>query len=276
MISRSFAIATLCTLLGLPGPLAAQEPVNTEIPPGLPEILRDALMTDAAESGHWAYTETNQAEASVGKPQGETIVRFDPSKPYADQYTALKINGQEPTEKQREGYRRRGENRGRKLEPAVSQNGASIAPPVNVGGQKFNLDFTRAAVVTEDATSVTYQLPMKNNGKKDFPVDKFQFLIRVNRERRVLERVAVKLKEAFRVKVIAKFNAMEFRMDYTTVDPQFPPQLTSVSGAFAAKMLLMNVNVKTVTMRTDFQRVKPFNERPGVKALPVTLLEFLQ
>ena len=276
MVSRSFAIVTLCTVLGLPGPLAAQEPVNTGIPPGLPEILRDALTKDGAESGHWAYTETNQAEASVGKPQGETIVRFDPSKPYAEQYTALKINGQEPTEKQREGYRRRGERRGRKLEPAVSQNGASTAPPVNVGGQKFSLDFARAAVATEDATSVTYQLPMKNNGKEEFPVDKFQFLIRVNREHRVLEQVSVKLKEAFRVKVIAKFNAMEFRMDYTTVDPQFPPQLTSVTGAFAARMLFMNVNVKTTTMRTDFQRVKPFNERPGAKALPVTLLEFMQ
>jgi hypothetical protein len=276
MISRSLVIAMLCAFLGLSGPLAAQEPDSTGMPPGLPEILRDALLKDGAESGHWAYTETNQAEASVGKPQGETIVRFDPSKPYAEQYTALKINGQEPTEKQRDGYRRRGERRGRKLEPAVSQNGASTAPPVNVGGQKFSLDFTRAAVVTEDATSVTYQLPMKNNGKEEFPVEKFQFLIRVNREHRVLEQVSMKLKEAFRVKVIAKFNAMEFRMDYTTVDSQFPPQLTSVTGAFAAKMLLMNVNFKTVAMRTDFQRVKPFNERPGVKAPPVTLLEFMQ
>ena len=271
MTTRSLRIAMLGAIFSLPGLLVAEEPVNPAILPGVPEILRDALMTKAAESGHWAYTETIQEEASAGKPQGETIVRFDPSKPYAEQYTALKINGNEPTEKQRDGYRRRGEGRGRRLARATSPDNANPAPPANGGVQKFFVDYAHAAVFTEDATSVTYQVPIKNDGKEKIPVDKFQSLIRVNREHRVLEQVEVKLKEALRMKVIAKLNAMDYRMDFTTIDPQFPPQLTSSSGTSAGGVLFMSVNVKTTTKRTDFQRVKPFDERAGVKTVPVTL-----
>jgi hypothetical protein len=64
---------------------------------------------------------------------------------------------------------------------------------------------------------------------------------------------------------------MDYRMDFTTIDPQFPPQLTSSSGTSAGGVLFMSVNVKTTMKRTDFQRVKPFDERPGVKTVPVTL-----
>jgi hypothetical protein len=38
--------------------------------------------------------------------------------------------------------------------------------------------------------------------------------------------------------------------------------------------LFTSVNVKTTTKCTDFQRVKPFGERPGVKTVPLTLSEF--
>jgi hypothetical protein len=37
----------------------------------------------------------------------------------------------------------------------------------------------------------------------------------------------------------------------------------------------MKIDIATDTKRTDFQRVKPFNERFGVKVGPVQVLEFL-
>jgi hypothetical protein len=277
MISRSLLIATLCAILGLPRALLADGPLSPANLQGLPEILRDALMTEAADAGRWAYTETTQMKASIGNPRGETVVRFDPSRPYEEQFTPLKINGREPTEKQRDMYRRRGEQRRKKLEPAApAQDPAINAPRATVGGKKVTIDLEHVAIVAEDATSLTYELPFKANEKVDVPVDKFQLLVRVNRERRVLENVEFKLKESFRVKAIIKLSAMEFHMDFTTIDPKFAPQMTSLSGSAAGGLLFIKINLTTDSKRTDFQRVTPFNERFGVKIGPVKVLEFLE
>jgi hypothetical protein len=283
-VSRSLLIAVLCAIFGLSGPLTAGGPVNTAPPTGMPEILRDALMKEAVESGRWAYTETSLTRATMGKPRGATVIRFDPSRPYAEQYTPLKINGREPTEAQRKRYRQKGERRGQKLEPAVPQDDANPAPLVGmnaaprslVGSQSFAVDLDHVAVAAEDATSLTYELLIKGGGKEEIPVDRFQLLIRIDRERRVLENVQVKLKEALRVKLIVKVNAFESRFDFTTIDPQFPPQLTSVSGAAAVGMLFAKVGLTFDMKHTDFRRVKPYNERFGAKTGPVQLLEFLK
>ena len=276
MTPKLLLIATLSVILGLPRALLAEGPLSQANLERLPEILRDALVKEAADSGHWAYTETTLVTGSKGKPHGETIVRFDPSKPYEEQFTPVKIDGKEPTDKQRDGYRRRGEHRRQKLESDPTKQDAAVsAPRATVGGKKVSIDFEHVAVVAEDPASLTYELPFKSTEKMEVPVDKFQLLIRVNREHRVLENVDFKLKEGFRVKVIAKLSAMEFRMRFTTVDPQFAPQMTSLSGALAGGMLFMKIDIATDTKRTDFQRVKPFNERFGVKVGPAQVLEFL-
>jgi hypothetical protein len=284
MISRSFLIAMLCAIFGLSGPLMAEGPVDTPAPPGIPGILRDALLKEAVESGRWAYTETSLTKATMGKPRGQTVIRFDPSKPYAEQYTPLKINGKEPTEAQRKRYRKKGDRRGETLTPAVPPDGANPVPPAGmnaapratVGGQSITVDLDHVTVASEDATSLTYELPYKGIGEEGVPRDKLQILLRINRERRVIENVKLKLKEAVRVKLIAKLNALESRLDFTTIDPQFAPQMTSISSTAAAGILFTKVDFTFELKRTDFQRVKPYNERLGAKMGPVNLLEFLQ
>ena len=56
-------------------------------------LLKDAMKGSAQDTEHWAYTETTRIQDKKGKKFEETIVRFDPSKPYAEQYTPLKIDG---------------------------------------------------------------------------------------------------------------------------------------------------------------------------------------
>ena len=63
----------------------------------MPALLQDALQKQHAEAGHWAYTETSVTRDKRGRVQKETVVRHDPSLPYAEQSRLLKINGREPT-----------------------------------------------------------------------------------------------------------------------------------------------------------------------------------
>ena len=59
-------------------------------------LLQDAIRNNQQDTEHWAYTETTQIVASKGSPTGDTVVRFDPSKPYAEQYTPLRVEGRPP------------------------------------------------------------------------------------------------------------------------------------------------------------------------------------
>ena len=96
-----------------------------ELRPATPDevkLFKDAIKNTQQDTEHWAYTETTIKQIGISKkPEGETIVRFDPSKPWAEQYTPLKIEGKVPTEKQLRQYRERGEKRGKAIMQRAGQ-----------------------------------------------------------------------------------------------------------------------------------------------------------
>jgi hypothetical protein len=283
MTSRWLVISLLSAIANLPGLWATEGPVNPATSSTVLNILRDALVTEAAESGRWAYTETSWQDLGGDKPKVLNIVRFDPSKPYAEQYMPVVIAEKEPTEKQRNNYRQRGERRRQEVAPAASPAGpnpaltaeAYSALPAQVSSQAVTVNLNRAKVVAEDATSVTYELPITGSGKEEVAAGKFQVLIRVHRERRVLEQAVVKLTEAVWWGP-ARLRALEWHKDFTTINPRFAPQATSTSKIGKMGLLLIPANISTFTKRTDLHRVIPYNEGGGVKIGPVRLLEFLQ
>ncbi len=70
--------------------------------------IRASLLQVAREQNHWAYTETMVIKDDKGRVRETTVVRFDPSKPYPEQYTPLVIEGRPPTEKTVEGIPAKG------------------------------------------------------------------------------------------------------------------------------------------------------------------------
>ena len=64
----------------------------------VPRLLQDALNKLAADNDRWAYTQTLVEKDDKGKVKQETVVRFDPSQPYAQQYRVLKVDGKEPSD----------------------------------------------------------------------------------------------------------------------------------------------------------------------------------
>src|SRR3954469_19562055 len=61
------------------------------------ELLQAALEKTAGDLRRWAYTESRVIKDEKGKVKSDVLIRYDPSKPYAEQWTPLKINGQAPT-----------------------------------------------------------------------------------------------------------------------------------------------------------------------------------
>src|SRR5688572_30736374 len=72
-------------------------------------MLNDVLHKTANDYYRWAYTERRVVADEKGRVKSDVLLRHDPSKPYAEQWTPLKIDGREPTERDHAKYRRRGE-----------------------------------------------------------------------------------------------------------------------------------------------------------------------
>ena len=243
----------------------------------LPELLKEAGLKASQGMERWAYTETTVVTDHKGRSKGETIVRVDPSKPYAEQFTPLKINGKAPTEKQLKQYRSKGEQHGRELERrwhATTQGQPSEPPRLTINGTSSVADLDHIAVTEENAGSITYEIPLRSDGKQRLPMEKFQLLVRVSKEQRVLENLSLRLKSPWRTKLIVKINSGVLGVDFTTVDPQFAPEITAIHGDFSASVMFIKVAANVEMTRTDFQRVKPYDEHFNVKVGPLQFLSF--
>lgn len=242
----------------------------------VPPLLLEALAKLAQDFDRWAYTETRSGTDARGNPRGETVVRFDPSKPYAEQYTPLKIRGAAPTERQIKDYRKRGERRGRELER--EESGGKIMSPefgrFRLNGENAPVDLARAVVEGETAATITYNVPLQRDEMTTLPVEKFELLARINKERHELENVALRLRDSFRMKLVVKVQSGAANVDFAVVDPKFAPVVASVSGQGLASVLFVKFGGNFELRRTDYQRVKPYGDRFGVKIGPMKALDF--
>lgn len=271
------------------GLVAADQPPRAATPDEV-KLLKDAIKNTQQDTERWAYTETTVKKVGIGKKvPGETVVRFDPSKPWAEQYTPLKVEGKEPTEKQLKQYRERGEKRGKAITKKAEQAAADAAidptlsgeagapKPIEPGKKKkeksVTADVEHPLVVNDDGETVIFEVPLVDHGT-GVPVEKIEIRAVVAKQARQVRRATMRVKEAFRMKVVAKVKEGEGSIDFTVVDPQYGPLMTSASGNLGASMLLVPVNAVFSSNRTDWQRVKPYIERLQVKIGPLELLNY--
>jgi hypothetical protein len=231
--------------------------------------IRASLLQVARDQNHWAYTQTMVIKDDKGRVRETTVVRFDPSKPYPEQYTPLVIEGRPPTEKQLKEYRQKGEKRGQRLEqpemPRESSNKWSLRDAV---------DISSATVVREDDQIVDYELPLRKLEDGPFPPEKFQVIARFDRAAGRVENVAVRLREPVRAKLVVKIKSGDATIDFTTVDPKFAPAMTAVHGDASGSILFVNVGADFALTRSDLKRVKPYGDRFGVEIGPTQALDF--
>jgi hypothetical protein len=267
--------ASFALLLAIVG-LATTADTPPAADAGVPPLLLDALGRVTRNFDRWAYTETRMATDEHGVPKAESVFRFDPSKPFAEQYRPLKIDGKPPTERQLKDYRRRGEKRGEKFakQEAEGKTPGAELPRFGIGGSTASIDLVHAVVASETAGSVIYEVPLRNDGHGTLPVEKFQLFARVNRSSHAFENVALRVRSAFRVKLVVKVKTGEASIDFAAVDPQHDPVPVEMAGDATATILFMTFGGSFDVKRTDFLRVKPYGERFGVKIGPMKALDF--
>ncbi len=239
-------------------------PLRAETPP----LLEAAVKKFFADYDRWAFTQNIVERDEKGKVVNEAVVRFDPSQPYEKQYTPLLIDGKAPTEKQLKKYRKQGEKRGDRAEKAEKE-GKEVRQSL---GEL--MDIGRATVSADDGKSVTFEVPLKKEGNKRLPPEKFLVLVKVGKESQAFESVTVELREAMRAALIVKVKKGSARLTFAVVDPQFAPALVAVHGGLSGSVMFVSVGRDYDMKLTDFKRVKPYAERFGVQYGPLKALDF--
>lgn len=239
----------------------------------IPALLDAAWTNYVKDIDHWAYTETTHAFDATGKQTRETVTRYDPSQPYADQFTILSHNGKPPTDEQVKQARQRGIARGERLERPGGQE-YDTQPRVILNGAPALADLEHATVVEETAQSVTYAVPMRRENSNGFPVEKFLTHVRVNKTEGAFEHVTIRLAAPVRMKVIAKMNEADFSIDFAAVDPRFSRAGTLFKDHLAISVFFRKREGGHESARGDFKRVTPYRDRFGVKAGPMRTIDF--
>jgi hypothetical protein len=240
-------------------------PAHAVVPP----LLETALDKIAADYDRWAYKQRIVEKNDKGKVLREAVVRFDPSKPYAEQFTPLKLDGQEPTAAQRRKYREQGERRADRIAKAESEG---TNPPRKTLGELMDLD--AATLIEESAEVATFEVPLKKEGNTRLPPEKFQVLARVSKRSGAFESIVAQLRQPLRTELVVKIKSGVGRLEFATVDPRFPPAVSTISGHGAGSILFVPVGRSYDLQRGDYQRVKPFADKFAVKLGPLKSIDF--
>jgi hypothetical protein len=233
-------------------------------------MLHDVLHRTAEQFRRWAFTEHRVMRDSKGRVKSETLLRHDPSKPYPEQWEPLKIDGRDPTDRERTRYRRRGEKSAESDSPfggmgPSARNQRSLGELIELG---------RSSIASETATHLVFEVPLIKQGNERFPPEKFQVLTRIRKQDAVLENISVRLRESFRARLVVKVKSGEGTLDFTTVDPKRPPALVSIEGDAVASVFFVNIGGSMELKRTDLKHVKLFDERFDVQIGTLKAIDF--
>lgn len=147
-----------------------------------PPLLRLAADKWLEEGDRWAFT-VKIREFAGGEVKEERVERYDPSKPGAARWELLNVNGGAPTDDRRAEWQKR---KTKRRKPASKSLGDY-------------LDFEDAKIASVTPREVRYHLPLKNNSRWLFPVDRVNLIVTVNKASHEIEQVEAGIDEPFRV-----------------------------------------------------------------------------
>ncbi|QYM79679.1 hypothetical protein K0B96_03400 [Horticoccus luteus] len=236
---------------------AADEAAEPDPLQGAPAPLAAAIRKYAEDTQRWAFTQHTLVYDKNGKLKEERRSRFDPSVGPEERWTLLERDGKAPDDSAQRKFRR---------ERAKQRLDRSSLGEL--------LEVKRAAVVADEPAAITYEVPLRSEGNWRLPPDKFTVLIRVARQKETLESVDVKLRAPMRVKLVAKIKRGGALLTFTAVDDKHAAPLTEIKADGAGSIFFVPVSASYDLTRSDFKRVKPWDERFGVKIGPLKVLDY--
>lgn len=241
----------------------------------VPEPLDEAFQKLARDNGSWAYTEVSVSVDSNGKKSAETIIAFDPSKPFPEQYTPVSISGKPPTENQRGYYRWLGEERERRLERQVNSARDELLR-LNVSGRWIVVDLEHATATQETDTTLFYDVPLlpDDTSPNALPADKFRLQARVHKADRVFEQAELSLREPLKIGKLTKLRALSQVFGFARVTEEFSPALATLHSETTGAVLFFGRRQVRDLTRRDFRHVTPYHSRFDVKIGPMRSIDF--
>lgn len=254
-----FFFSVLCGAVLLATALRADEPESNPYDPlaGVHPPLAAAFRKFGRDAGRWAYTQKFAQLDKDGKVKDSWVARFDPSQHYDVQWTLLEQDGQPVTERQQKKFRK---------------ERAKRAKDRKTLGELLLVQ--QAVVAFESKNELVYEVPLKLEESSRFPPEKFQVFITIDRQKEQLKLVDVKLRQNVRVAGVVNVKSGDARLEFATVMPEHGPALVAVSGGGTASLFFVTVSARAESMREDFKRVTPYDERFQVKIGPLKAIDF--
>ena len=226
-----------------------------------PALLNDAMQKLIADEHHWAFTQTTQRFDKAGRREGGLFVEhYDPSKPFDRQWQLVKYDGRAPTSWETSAWRRK------KQKETARREEKSLGDVLDLG---------HATLANETDKAATYLVPVEKNASRRFPADKIEVFMTVDKGRRALTAFSLQPREPFRVAGVMRLESgrVDGRLD--VVKDNFAPALTWVKGNGRLRVLgLFHVGMGAELNYSDFQRVRPYNDRFSVQIGDVKALNF--
>jgi hypothetical protein len=233
-------------------------------------LLNEVLQKTAQDYRRWAYTEHLIIKDEKGRVKTDTLLRYDPSQPYPEQWTPIKISGRDPTDRERAKYRKRGE-KGAPAPgvlpggPGQTNSRISLGEAIEVG---------KSSIASETATHLVFEVPLRKVGNERFPPEKFQVLVRIKKQERLLENISVNLRDSFRAKLVVKVKSGDASLDFAPVNPKYPAALVAIEGDAQASLLFVKLGGSMSLKRTDLKHVKLYDERFDVQVGTLKAIDF--
>lgn len=177
-----------------------------------PALLVEAVTQWAGERDHWAFKQ------SVREFDGETVKQerretYDPSRPFAQRWALLAIDGRRPTAEERIAWdKRKNKKRRRDVRPLVEY-----------------FDFERARLLEQTAQSLRYEVPLRSSTNWLFSVEKVNLAITVNTAARAVERIDATIDEPFKV-ALGLARVLDFDLELH-LPPRGPDEKAGPAGS---------------------------------------------
>ncbi|MFI5357312.1 MAG: hypothetical protein ACHQ4G_08255 [Opitutales bacterium] len=217
----------------------------------MPPLLDAAVAKLQADEDHWAYTRTMQEFDRAGLPKGgPTVERFDPSQPYAAQWSLAQWKGHAPSAGEQRAWARRKE---REIKRREEKTLGEV------------MDFAQARAIEERGPNTVFEIPLLPGASKRWPAEKFVVHAVVDRARAILQGFTLQNRTPFRTMGVARVDTIEIQARFRLIDERYAPQPDFARAQGAGRILFFPVGAAAELTWTDYRRVTPYNDRFEVK-----------
>lgn len=204
-------------------------------------LLAQAVENWLGERDHWSFTQ-RAVEFERGEPR-ERLERYDPSLPGRQRWTLLAINGQPPTDAQRQQW----------AQKKFKKNPRRFDSPI---GDLF--DLADAKRIDETPTTVRYEVPLRGDKNWLFQADKVRVLVTVNKETRALEHLTADVREPVKVLLgLARITGGKVDLSFLNFEEHAEPGPESSQPTGTAHVVVSRFGERAEFTWSDFKRVNP-------------------